>query len=65
MSNASFPLSMTTTVALTAIMALVLALGLSAPEAQAENYPNRPITVIVPAPAGGGTEPRPESSRQN
>ncbi len=56
MSNASFPLSMTTTVALTAIMALVLALGLSAPEAQAENYPNRPITVIVPAPAGGGTD---------
>src|ERR1700679_3563844 len=54
MSDASSPLSTTTTVALTAIM--VLALGLTAPEAQAENYPNRPITVIVPAPAGGGTD---------
>ncbi len=33
-----------------------LAIGLSAQQTRAEDYPTRPITVIVPAPAGGGTD---------
>ncbi|AOZ07390.1 tripartite tricarboxylate transporter substrate binding protein [Cupriavidus malaysiensis] len=31
-------------------------LGLAAPAAQAEAWPARPVTVIVPFPAGGGTD---------
>lgn len=34
--------------------ALILAPGLSS--AQAQNYPTRPVTIIVPAPAGGGID---------
>ena len=34
--------------------ALIIAPGLSA--AQAQNYPTRPVTIIVPAPAGGGID---------
>ncbi|ESH88081.1 MFS transporter [Cupriavidus sp. HPC(L)] len=34
--------------------ALVMAPGLSS--AQAQNYPTRPVTIIVPAPAGGGID---------
>jgi tripartite-type tricarboxylate transporter receptor subunit TctC len=41
-------------VALTAIVAFVI--GLSAPAASAADYPNRSITIVVPAPAGGGTD---------
>lgn len=34
--------------------ALIMAPGLSS--AQAQNYPTRPVTIIVPAPAGGGID---------
>jgi len=34
----------------------VAALGLASLAAQAQNYPNRPITLIVPWPAGGSTD---------
>lgn len=34
--------------------ALIMAPGLSG--AQAQNYPTRPVTIIVPAPAGGGID---------
>jgi tripartite-type tricarboxylate transporter receptor subunit TctC len=34
----------------------VLVICLSTPEADAQNYPSRSITLIVPAPAGGGTD---------
>lgn len=36
-------------------LAAVLALGLAG-AAAAQNFPNRPITLIVPAPPGGGTD---------
>jgi tripartite-type tricarboxylate transporter receptor subunit TctC len=39
---------------LTAIVALLI--WLPAAEADAQSYPNHPITLIVPAPAGGGTD---------
>lgn len=34
--------------------ALIMAPGLSS--AQAQNYPTRPVTIIVSAPAGGGID---------
>ena len=37
----------------TAILALAFAFG---PGAQAQNYPNRPIRIVVPYPAGGGLD---------
>jgi len=37
----------------TAILALAFAFG---PGAQAQNYPNRPIRIVVPYPAGGGID---------
>src|SRR6202012_1325346 len=40
--------------ALAALAAVVI--GLSAFDAPADDYPNRPITLIVPSPAGGGTD---------
>src|SRR5258708_4846105 len=39
---------------LAAIAASVM--GLSAPTANAQSYPSHSITLIVPAPAGGGTD---------
>ncbi|WP_420998453.1 Bug family tripartite tricarboxylate transporter substrate binding protein [Cupriavidus sp. 30B13] len=36
--------------------ALGAALGMAAPAAQADTWPSKPITVIVPFPAGGGTD---------
>ena len=37
--------------------AMVLATGLSAPgDAKAQSYPSRPITLVVPYPAGGGVD---------
>src|SRR5665213_56489 len=44
----------TISVALAVIAAFVI--GLSASEANAADYPNRSITLVVPAPAGGGTD---------
>jgi tripartite-type tricarboxylate transporter receptor subunit TctC len=44
----------TSVLAVAAIAALVV--GLSAQQPRAQEYPSRPITVIVPAPAGGGTD---------
>jgi tripartite-type tricarboxylate transporter receptor subunit TctC len=41
---------------LTGAVAGVLALGLAAAPAQAQDYPTRPITVIVPFAAGGPTD---------
>jgi tripartite-type tricarboxylate transporter receptor subunit TctC len=54
MPEAGSLLDKTRTLALA--MAVVWAIGLTLPEAYAQNYPNRPITLIVPAPAGGGTD---------
>jgi tripartite-type tricarboxylate transporter receptor subunit TctC len=54
MPEADSRLGKTRTLALT--MAVAWALGLTLPKAHAQNYPNRPITLIVPAPAGGGTD---------
>ena len=39
---------------LVASLAIGLALGIAG--AQAENYPSKPITIIVPFPAGGPTD---------
>jgi tripartite-type tricarboxylate transporter receptor subunit TctC len=38
------------------LLAVCLALPGTAPEAQAQGYPARPVTVIVPFPAGGSTD---------
>lgn len=35
---------------------LAAALGLFAPAAQAQNFPTRPVTLVVPWPAGGATD---------
>ena len=37
-------------------LALALALGLVAAPAQAQNFPTKPVTLIVPWPAGGATD---------
>ena len=40
-----------------AVAAGVVVLGLTAPHAvQAQTYPTRPVTIIVPTTAGGGTD---------
>ena len=36
--------------------ALALAAGLAAPWAAAQSWPTRPVTIVVPFPAGGGTD---------
>jgi tripartite-type tricarboxylate transporter receptor subunit TctC len=36
--------------------ALLVATGLLAPHAQAQDYPNKPITIVVPFSAGGGVD---------
>jgi tripartite-type tricarboxylate transporter receptor subunit TctC len=42
---------------LTALAALAaFAIGLATLQARADDYPNHPITLIVPSPAGGGTD---------
>ena len=38
------------------LAALVVVCGSSAAQAQAQAYPSRPITMIVPFPAGGPTD---------
>jgi len=38
------------------VLAAVLALALGEPRAQAQDYPSRPVTIVVPYPAGGGTD---------
>ncbi|WP_374109928.1 Bug family tripartite tricarboxylate transporter substrate binding protein [Pelomonas sp. CA6] len=37
-------------------LALMAGLGLAAPAASADSWPSKPVTVIVPFPAGGGTD---------
>ena len=54
MSNSAFVPARTITLILTALVGVVATLP--APSARAQSYPNRPITFIVPAPAGGGTD---------
>src|SRR5438552_14639507 len=39
-----------------AVLALALCAAFAAPTALAQSYPNRPIHLIVPYPAGGGTD---------
>src|SRR5258708_8954407 len=39
-----------------AVLALALCAAFAAPSAFAQTYPNKPIRVIVPYPAGGGTD---------
>src|SRR6187455_817738 len=39
-----------------AVVALALCAAFAAPSAFAQTYPNRPIHLIVPYPAGGGTD---------
>ena len=40
-----------------AVAAAAIVLGLTAPQAlRAQNYPSRPVTIIVPTTAGGGTD---------
>ena len=36
--------------------ACLTALGLAAPAAQAQQWPSRPVVVVVPFPAGGNTD---------
>ena len=38
------------------VLAAVLALALAGQPAQAQDYPSRPVTIVVPYPAGGGTD---------
>jgi len=38
-----------------AVVALALCAAFTAPSAFAQTYPNKPIHLIVPYPAGGGT----------
>jgi tripartite-type tricarboxylate transporter receptor subunit TctC len=40
---------------LTLVLATLAALGMAAP-AQAQNYPTKPVTLVVPWPAGGSTD---------
>jgi tripartite-type tricarboxylate transporter receptor subunit TctC len=53
MSDNTFFLRKIMTLAVAAIAALVIAY--SPRPSRAQDYPNRPVTLIVPAPAGGGT----------
>src|SRR4051794_29325408 len=41
---------------LTAVTGLVVAFSLAAPTAAQEDYPNRPIRLIIPFPAGGSND---------
>ena len=41
---------------LLAAIATAAALGALSPAALAETYPSRPVSIMVPYPAGGGTE---------
>ena len=40
----------------TAAAVVLMTIGLSAPAVSAQDYPTRPVTVIVPSTAGGGTD---------
>lgn len=53
MPNTSFMTAKSVALALTAFVGIAVAFT---PPARAESYPSRPITFIVPAPAGGGTD---------
>ena len=44
------------TIVLTSLVIAGFVLGLAVTDASATDYPNRTITLIVPAPAGGGTD---------
>ena len=37
-------------------LALMAGLGLAAPAASADSWPSKPVTIVVPFPAGGGTD---------
>src|SRR5258705_1852949 len=41
---------------LTAVTGLAVALSLAAPAAAQQDYPNRPIRLIIPFPAGGSND---------